>query len=170
MKKLFIYVLLFISVFSLTGCGKEEKDPNAPANLREVVGDIVKAKLDKNGNIVIDEKSITSTVTNISYEVDGVTIGLIAVRDSNGDVKVVVNTCQSCGGSPYAYFVQVGDKIQCQNCGNYFAIDELDSLEEDGCNPIAVRERIDEDGVIKIGVEQLKELKDTFANWKGPKV
>ena len=170
MKKLFIYLLLFLSVFSLTGCKKkEEKDPNAPANLREVVGDIIKAKLDSDGNIVIKKSDITTTVTNISYDVDGVTIGLLAVRDSKGDIKVVVNTCQSCGGSPYAYFVQVGNKIQCQNCGNYFNIDELDNLEEDGCNPISIEEMKDDGNKIIIGTTQLKELKEKFVNWKGPK-
>lgn len=35
-------------------------------------------------------------------------------------------------------FVKVGDSIQCQNCGNMFKIDELDSLELGGCNPIAI--------------------------------
>ena len=170
MKKLFIYLLLFLSVFSLTGCKKkEEKDPNAPANLREVVGDIIKAKLDSDGNIVIKKSDITTTVTNISYDVDGVTIGLLAVRDSKGDIKVVVNTCQSCGGSPYAYFVQVGNKIQCQNCGNYFNIDELDNLEEDGCNPISIEEMKDDGNKIIIGTIQLKGLKEKFVNWKGPK-
>lgn len=168
MKKLFIYVLLVLSVFTLTGC-EEKKEEKRPANLREVVGDIVKAKLDSDGNIVIDKNSITTTVTNISYKVDGVTIGLIAVKDSNGDIKVVVNTCQSCGGSPYAYFVQVGDKLQCQNCGNYFSIDELGNLEEDGCNPISIEEIEDKGNKIIIGTKQLKKLKDKFVNWKGPK-
>lgn len=57
----------------------------------------------------------------------GVTIGLLEVKDSFFNVKVVINTCQSCDSSPYAYFVQVGNKIQCQNCGNMFAIDKLDN-------------------------------------------
>lgn len=97
-------------------------------------------------------------------------IGLIAVKDSNKNVKVVINTCQSCGGSPYAYFVQVGNKIQCQNCGNMFAIDELDNHVEDGCNPIVIEDKQTNGGVITIGTKQLKELKSKFENWKGPKV
>jgi len=111
----------------------------------------------------------TEEVVYISYEYEGVTIGLIAVRDSEGKVIVVVNTCQSCGGSPYAYFVQVGNKIQCQNCGNLFNIDDLDNLTPDGCNPIGIEDRTDKDGKIIIGTSQLKELKDKFENWKGPK-
>ena len=174
MKKISLILAIFVSFFILTGCtnetAKEEnKDPKAPAGLKEVTGKIVKAELDSDGNIVINEEEITEEAVYISYEYDGVTIGLLAVRNSEGKVIVVVNTCQSCGGSPYAYFVQVGNKIQCQNCGNLFAIDDLDNLTPDGCNPIGIEERIDKDGKITIGTEQLKELKNKFENWKGPK-
>ena len=169
-KKIVIILLTVLSISIITGCEKEEKDPNAPANLKEVTVNIEKAILNKDGNIIINEKDITEEVIYISYEYENVTIGLLAVRDSEGKVIVVVNTCQSCGGSPYAYFVQVGDKIQCQNCGNTFAIDDLDNLTPDGCNPIGIDERTDKDGKIIIGTEQLKELKEKFENWKGPKV
>ena len=158
-------------MFMLTGCTSKENvtDSNAPARLQKITGKIVKANMDKDGNIIIKESDITDKVVYISYEYEGVTIGLLAVKDSNGNVKVVINTCQSCGGSPYAYFVQVGNKIQCQNCGNMFAIDELDNLEDGGCNPIAIKDKKIQDGVITIGVDQLKELKDKFKNWNGPK-
>ena len=174
MKKISLILVIFISFFILTGCTNEtaqedNKDSKAPAGLKEVTGKIVKAELDSDGNIVINEEEITEEVVYISYEYEGVTIGLIAVRDSEGKVIVVINTCQSCGGSPYAYFVQVGNRIQCQNCGNLFAIDDLDNLTPDGCNPIGIEERIDKDGKITIGTKQLKELKNKFENWKGPK-
>ena len=173
MKKIIIIIFILTCIFTITGCSNEQKeekkDPNAPAGLKEVTGKIVKANLNDDGNIVINEEEITEKVVYISYEYEGVTIGLLAVRNSEGKAIVVVNTCQSCGGSPYAYFVQVGNKIQCQNCGNLFAIDELDNLSPDGCNPIEIEEREDNDGKIIIGTEQLKKLKDKFKNWKGPK-
>ena len=173
MKKLYAVLIIFITMFMLTGCTSKEKDDitdsNTPAILQKITGKVVKADLDNDGNIIIKENDITDKVVYISYEYEGVTIGLLAVKDSSGNVKVVVNTCQSCGGSPYAYFVQVGDKIQCQNCGNMFSIDELDNLEEDGCNPIAVEDKHTKDGIITIGTKQLKELKTKFENWKGPK-
>lgn len=174
MKKISLILVIFVSFFILTGCTNESKkeeikDPNAPAGLKKITGKIVKANLDNDGNIIINEDEITEEVVYISYEYEGVTIGLIAVRNSEGKVIVVVNTCQSCGGSPYAYFVQVGNKIQCQNCGNLFAIDDLDNLTPDGCNPIGIEERTDKDGKITIGTKQLKQLKNKFENWKGPK-
>ena len=173
MRKLNIIILMLICLV-LVGCTvenkDEKKDPKAPAGLKEVTGKIVKADLDSDGNIVINEKDIDIFATYIDYEYEGVIIGLLAVRNSEGKVIVVVNTCQSCGGSPYAYFVQVNDKVQCQNCGNLFAIDDLDNLVPDGCNPIGIENRIDKDGKIIIETKQLNLLKDKFANWKGPKV
>ena len=171
MKRIMIIATIIISIWILTGCQSNEeiKDPNAPAGLKEITGKIVKAELDMNNNIVIKEKDVNEKVMYISYEYEGVTIGLLAVRNKEGKVIVVVNTCQACGGSPYAYFVQVGDKIQCQNCGNLFAIEELDNLSPDGCNPIEIEEREDIDGRIIIGTKQLNELKEKFENWKGPK-
>ena len=145
------------------------KDIDNKIRLKELTGEIVKANLDQDGNIIINESDITEEVIYISYEYEGVTIGLLAVRDSEGKVIVVVNTCQACGRSLYAYFVQVGDKIQCQSCGNLFNIDDLDNLSPDGCNPIGIEERNDVDGKIIIGTEQLKQLRDKFENWKGPK-
>ena len=114
MKKLYVVLIIFITMFMLTGCTLNEEnitDSNAPARLQKITGKIVKANMDKDGNIIIKESDITDKVVYISYEYEGVTIGLLAVKDSNGNVKVVINTCQSCGGSPYAYFVQVGNKI-----------------------------------------------------------
>ena len=173
MKKISLWLLVFISFFILTGCEdevKKGKDSHAPSWLKEVTGDVVKAKLNDEGKVVINEEDITEEATYITYEYEGVSIGLLAVRNSERKVIVVVNTCQACGGSPYAYFVQVGNRIQCQNCGNYFEIDDLDNLSPDGCNPIAIDDRTDQDGEIIIGTEQLKNLKNKFENWKGPKV
>ena len=112
-KILSVTLIVFISFFIFSGCSKDESSVDKPANLKEITGKIEKANLDINGNIVIDEAAITTDITYIDYEYEGVTIGLLAVRDSKDKVQVVVNTCQSCGGSPYAYFVKVGDSIQC---------------------------------------------------------
>ncbi len=172
MKKVLYGILILLTIFLTVGCSKEEnnkKENEDRANLRKITGQVIKAQLDASGNIVINEKEITNKVVYISYEYEEVIIGLLAVRDSKGDVKVVVNTCQSCGGSPYAYFVQVGDEIECQNCGNRFKIDNLDNLQSDGCNPIAIEDKKEEYGKIIINTEQLKKLKSKFENWKGPK-
>lgn len=67
-------------------------------------------------------------------------------------------------------FVKVGDSIQCQNCGNMFKIDELDSLELSGCNQIAIIDKKEKDGQITIISDELKALKSKFTNWQDSKV
>ena len=169
MKKFFYIIITIIFMLSLTACTQSKDTSKSNSTAKKITGKIVKANLNDDGNIIIKTKDITTKAMYISYEYEGITIGLLAVRDSKNNVKVVVNTCQSCGGDPNVYFVQVGNKIQCQNCKNMFAIDELDNLEDGGCNPIAIKDKKIQDGVITIGVAQLKELKDKFKNWNGPK-
>ena len=169
MKKIFYIIITLILTLSLTACTQSKDTSKSNSTNKKITGKNAKANLNDDGNIVIKTKDITTKATYISYEYEGVTIGLLAVMDSKDNVKVVVNTCQSCGGAPNAYFVQVGNKIQCQNCKNMFAIDELDNLEDGGCNPIAIQDKKTQDGIITIGVDQLKELKDKFQNWNGPK-
>lgn len=67
-------------------------------------------------------------------------------------------------------FVKVGDSIQCQNCGNMFKIDELDSLELGGCNQIAIINKKEKDVQITIISDELKALKSKFTNWQDSKV
>lgn len=166
MNKLYVILITFVATFMLIGCSSKENSNNKTP---KIIGKVVAANLDSDGNIIIKEDDITDTATYISYEYEGVTIGLLAVKDVNKNVKVVINTCKSCGGSPMAYFIQVGNQIQCQNCGNMFAIDKLDNLTSDGCSPIAIIDKQVKDGIITIGTKQLKELKNKFENWEGPK-
>ncbi len=170
MKKFSIVIfIIFISSLFLTGCTNNKSEEKRPANLKKITGKVVEANLDKNGDIEINKNDITNKVMYIDYKASKTIVGLLAVRNSKSEVKVVVNTCQSCKGAPYAYFVQVGNKIQCQNCGSMFSIDDLDSLVEDGCNPISLEEKEELDDKIIIKKEQLEKIKDDFKNWKGPK-
>ncbi len=98
-----------------------------------------------------------------NYE-GGVTIGLLAVKDENGKFHIVINTCGSCGGSPYTYFAQVGNKIECQNCGNTFLITELDHLLSDGCNPIGIQGIEETKDTFVITHKEIEQYKDKFEN------
>lgn len=174
MKKVKILLFITTTIFIFTGCTSEERQINnnlkSATDLKEITGKITKATLNDDGKVVIKQSDITDKVTYINYEYENKQIGLLAVKDSKGQIKVVINTCQSCIGSPYAYFVQVGDKIECQNCGSMFDIDELDNLVAFGCNPIEIKDKKNSKGIITIGTEQLKNLEDKFTNWEGPKL
>ncbi|MCD7841457.1 MAG: DUF2318 domain-containing protein [Lachnospiraceae bacterium] len=120
-----------------------------------------------NGAVVIDTGEIGETASYYDYDADGTTVEVLAVTASDGSVRLALNTCQVCQGSPYAYFVQEGDSFICQNCGNAFSRDDI-GLEAGGCNPVPVTEDNYEesDGLITISSDFLDEYKDSFANWK----
>ena len=167
-KNKFLKILIFIfSLIFLTACASDKKQ-SSPVGLKEVTGKIYHAQINEEGNIVIDKNKITEEVSYYSYEYEGVTISLLAVKDENDKFHIVINTCGSCGGSPYAYFVQVGNKMQCQNCGNTFLISELDNLVSDGCNPINIEKIDEQDDKFIVDHQEIEQYKDKFENWLGP--
>ncbi len=131
-------------------------------------GTIEKATLDDDGNIIIMEDDITDQATYLVYEYENATIGLIAVKDSDDRVLVVVNATNSCKQSPKAYFVQQDNKFICQKCSTSIKVDDLDKNLDTECYPISIKERINLNGKIIIGTNELKNLKDKFIDWKGP--
>ncbi|WFA08850.1 DUF2318 domain-containing protein [Tissierella sp. Yu-01] len=126
------------------------------------------ATLNENGDVVIKEADITENGSFLEYKSkDGVTVGLLAVRASDGTVRTAFDTCQVCNGSPYAYFNQKGNQIQCQNCGNIYSLDMIEQ-ERGGCNPIPIMadEKTVTDTEIIIPADLLEENADIFENWK----
>lgn len=161
MKKLLVVFVLFISILGLTGC--ENKD-----NQKESSNNFITTEVNEDGNIIIDTKDITNDATFVNYEVDGITIQFIVVRGTDEKVRIAFNTCQSCNPSPNAYFIQVGEYLQCQNCGNKFHINKIGE-EKGGCNPAPVEEMSLEDEIITISANYVEMYKDKFKNWNGPK-
>ena len=74
-------------------------------------------------------------------KVPGSKIELIARKDEKGQARVALGTCQSCNGSPYAYYVQEGDELMCNNCGLTFPLDVIDESGS-GCHPIMIDDAI----------------------------
>lgn len=169
MKKLLLVILLMCIL--VTGCSSSKENSNSNKSSKEdyVVLKAEKAELDLNGNIVIDKNSVTKKVSYINYSVDGVEIGFIVVKGTDGKVRIAFNTCQACSPSPNAYFLQKGQYIECQNCKNRFHIDEIGE-ESGGCNPTPVEEKIDEADKVIIDSGYVKTLKEKFENWNGPKI
>lgn len=118
-------------------------------------------------DLIIQMEEIGSDASYFDYEVDGVTVQVFAVRASDDTVRVALNTCQVCNGSPYAYFEQDGDDFVCQNCGNRFASTAVGRV-SGGCNPVPVTEETytEQDGVITIPADFLEENATRFVRWK----
>ncbi|MGN1194381.1 MAG: DUF2318 domain-containing protein [Acutalibacteraceae bacterium] len=118
-------------------------------------------------DIVIDESSVSENATFYDFDANGVTVELFAVRASDGTVRLALNTCQVCNGSPYAYFVQQGDNFICQNCKNAFQRDSIGQV-HGGCNPVPITEGDYQisDGKITVFADFLQQNASSFVNWK----
>lgn len=121
-----------------------------------------------NGDVVVQIDNITDKASFYEYDYNGTTVGLFAVKASDGTIRTALNTCQVCNGSPYAFFVQKESQFQCQNCGNLFSLDMI-GQERGGCNPIPINseERTESDnGSIIIPASFLEDNASIFNNWK----
>lgn len=149
--------MAIFSIFILYGCDKQEEV--------EKKNNIITVN-PVDGKLVIDTTNITSDVTFVNYDSNGVIIQFIVVRGTDGEVRIAFNTCQACNPSPRAYFVQEGEYLKCENCASLFHIDKI-GVEKDGCNPIVVEEKKVSENEIIITTDYADTLRDKFVNWNG---
>ncbi len=118
-------------------------------------------------NIEIPLESIGTQASYFDYDADGVTVELMAVLASDGTVRLALNTCQVCNGSPYAYFEQSGDNFICQNCKNVFTSTDI-GKESGGCNPVPITSEyyMVENETIVVQSSFLDKNAARFVNWK----
>ena len=162
MKKFLAALVSAALLLGLTACGGTATEGGESA----AGGGFQNAVLDENGDIVIQEADITEEAAYINYDAEGVTVQFLAIR-AGDDVRLAYNTCQSCSPSPRAYFVQNGDKLVCQNCGQTFAAENVGQGGY-GCNPAAVPDAVRSDGTITIPAASALAAASRFANWQGP--
>ena len=149
-----LLILLLLSALLLAACGSKA-EPGAEQTAASTAG------------LTIDAAVLNSEPTFINWEQDGIAMQLIARKDDTGAVRLAFNTCQSCGGSSYAWFEDLGDgNLQCQNCGQTFPLDTVGITVAAGCNPVTITDyTVDGDTVI-IPESLLKDNAARFANWK----
>ena len=87
MKKLVPFLLA--PLLLLSGCAQKENSSSEAVS---------------SGDLTVALDAINETPTFIDGNIDGQPMQVIAVRDSNGAVRLSYNTCQVCKGSPWAYF------------------------------------------------------------------
>lgn len=68
------------------------------------------------------------------FEDGGKEITFLAVKASDGSYKTAFDACDSCFRSKKGY-EQQGDKLNCKNCNQKFAINRLGPNATGGCNP-----------------------------------
>ncbi|MBN7771851.1 DUF2318 domain-containing protein [Clostridium aminobutyricum] len=158
-------LLALILLFSLTACSEKssasnDADPNAEQQ-RTI------STVSEDSGLVIPVGDITEKAAFYPVDVDGTKMEVIAVKAPDGTIRTAFNTCQVCYDSGRGYYVQSGDKLVCQNCGNQFSMDRVE-VEAGGCNPYPIfkENKTVTDDSITISYDFLKESKDIFANWK----
>ena len=68
------------------------------------------------------------------FEDGGKEIAFFAVKAADGSYKTAFDACDSCYKSKKGY-EQQGDKMNCKNCNQKFAINRLGPNATGGCNP-----------------------------------
>lgn len=126
-----------------------------------------KAAVVKNGDLIIKTSEISEKAKFYPVQVGGTKLEVIAVKASDNTVRTAFNTCQVCYNSGRGYYVQEGDVLVCQNCGNRFGTDDV-GVTRGGCNPVPItaNEKTVTDTSITISKELLTEAKAIFENWK----
>lgn len=168
MKRDFIYIFLCLGALLFSACtstGNDKKmevlippDTEIPNSVNAPFVDT-----DEEHLIIFAESLKTDVVSFIQLSPDS-KIELLARKGSDGSVKIALGTCQSCNGSPYAYYTQEENFLICNNCGQAFPIEVLDQP-GGGCHPIMIDESIISpvEGGISLDIKGLKEYEPLFA-------
>lgn len=117
--------------------------------------------------IEIPKNEVTQTAKFYPYNLDGTDMEIIAVKATDGSIRTALNTCQVCYDSGRGYYVQDGDYLVCQNCGNRFHIDQIEQI-KGGCNPVPILEADKKDTGDNVAISEdfIVSQKEYFQNWK----
>lgn len=130
-------------------------------------GQNLRAEFVQDADVVIPLADVSENALFYPASVDGIEMELIAVKAPDKTVRTVFNTCQVCFSSGRGYYVQKGDKLVCENCGNRFAMADV-GISHGGCNPVPIPEeyKTQSDSTITVPLDTLNMAKSLFAVWK----
>ena len=121
----------------------------------------------KNNDLIILKSDITEEAKFYPVEINGTKLEVLAVKAPDNTIRTAFNTCQVCYSSGRGYYVQEGDSLVCQNCGNSFGMDDVE-VTRGGCNPVPIsaEDKTENDTSITISKDFLAQAKAIFNNWK----
>ena len=123
--------------FNLPGMGKYEKV--TPAN----------------GAVVVPVAKVSDGSAHYyRLEDGGKELKFFIVKGSDGIIHTAFDACDVCFKEKKGY-VQAGDKMQCKNCNQKFAITRIGAASGGGCNPSHLPAKVDSKSV-SIAVSDLK--------------
>jgi hypothetical protein len=138
------------------------------AALLLIIGFLTGFAADSNGkDLVIKKSEINSTVKFFPYRSGGINMEILAVKAPDGTIRTAFNTCQVCYNSGRGYYIQEGDVVVCQNCGNRFRLDQIEKV-KGGCNPVPIvkENKIETKDSITISAKFIAQFHPLFVKWK----
>lgn len=160
---LLLLLLLWLCVATLTACSSGNDGATASNTTAGTAASSVTTANAEGLRIPLSE--LTQAVSYYDYNANGTPMQVLARIDESGVPHVSYNTCQSCAGSPYAYFETEGDDLVCQNCGNRFALSTIGQAGY-GCMPMMLTQYTVTEESIDISAETLNAARTQFKNWK----
>ena len=184
-KKLIIIGVAVIGILDLVGCSAASNSSdgntnnadsnstnsssgNKQSSSKESKSEATnKATTNIVSGIEINKSEISNKVKFYPYESNGIKMEVLALKSSDGTIRTALNTCQVCYSSGKGYYVQEGNELVCQNCGNRFSADMVGKT-KGGCNPVPISDtsKIDDGTKITIDKNYLDKNKTYFSNWK----
>jgi hypothetical protein len=164
-------VIIGIAVIGNFFLGGGDKNNTTTTGKTNTSGSKSEAPKANPANIVagveINKEEITDKAKFYPYEADGIKMEVLALKAKDGSIRTAFNTCQVCYASGKGYYVQQGDELVCQNCGNRFKADKV-GIVKGGCNPVPIADdsKADDGKTIKIDKTYLNKNKAYFSNWK----
>jgi high-affinity iron transporter len=111
----------------------------------------------QNGQVYVPLSELTdSSLHFYTADVNGNVIRFVVIHKQNGDFATALDACQICGTAGYR---QEGQNVICRNCGAAIYIPSIG--ESGGCNPIAVKSRV-EGGQVIVDVSALANAVSTI--------
>jgi uncharacterized membrane protein len=166
-KSMKIVIAAGLTVVVLAGILFMTKDKGSDQQVADNKTGTIEASLSETGDMIIPVADITEDASFFEYDADGTKLEVIAIKAPDGSIRTAFNTCQVCYSSGRGYYVQEGDSLVCQNCGNRFGANDVE-VTKGGCNPVPIlaeNKTVDKTN-ITISKDYLEKAKVIFENWK----
>lgn len=166
-KSIKIVIAVGLTVIVFVGILFMVKDKGSDQQVVDNKTGTIEARLSETGDMIIPVADVTENASFYEYDADGMKLEVIAIKAPDGSIRTAFNTCQVCYSSGRGYYVQEGDSLVCQNCGNRFGASDIE-VSKGGCNPVPIlaeNKTVDKTS-ITIPKEYLEKAKVIFENWK----
>jgi high-affinity iron transporter len=142
-------ILCVLIVLSLTAESVYTRAMDAPTKATMLTSDT--------GQVRIPISALTDSKLHFyTADVDGTVIRFLVIHRLNGDYATALDACQICGRQGYR---QQGQNVVCRNCGASIYIPTIG--QSGGCNPVAVKSRV-EAGEVIVDLAALQQANSTI--------